>query len=149
MSALGPLTLVWPEKMMSLPDLTTGPITGSVFLNLTTVGWTQSCVITGGINFGTTTQNCIVVGPARLTFQPAIAEELISKLSPGKPIRLRTVGGECDQKGSVEYGRDLQSRRFPIAEHHNSTSTIPEPKHPITIREEGSMIDLTVAPSAR
>src|SRR5215467_9645109 len=73
--------------MMSLSDLTTGPITVFVFLNLTTVGWTQSCVITGGINLGTTTQNCIVVGPARLTFQPALAEELISKLSPGKVRR--------------------------------------------------------------
>jgi len=134
---------------MSLSDLTTGPITVFVFLNLTTVGWTQSCVITGGINLGTTTQNCIVVGPARLTFQPAIAEELISKLSPGKPIRLRTVGRDSDQKVADEYGRYLQSRGFPIAEHHITTYTIPEPKHPITIREEGSMIDLTVAPSAR
>ena len=66
--------------MMSLSDLTTGPITVFVFLNLTTVGWTQSCVITGGIDLGTITQNCILVGPARLTFQPAIAEELIQQV---------------------------------------------------------------------
>jgi hypothetical protein len=26
---------------------------------------------------------------------------------------------------------------------------VTDPKHPITIRDEGSMIDLTVAPSAR
>jgi hypothetical protein len=135
--------------MMSLSDLTTGPITVFVFLNLTTVGWTQPCVITGGIDLGTTTQNCIVVGPARLTFQPAIAEELISKLSPGKPIRLRTVGRDSDQRVADEYGRYLQSRGFQIAEHHITTYTIPEPKHPITIRDEGAMIDLTVAPSAR
>jgi hypothetical protein len=135
--------------MISLSDLTTGPITVFVFLNLTTVGWTQSCVITGGIDLGTITQNCIVVGPARLTFQPAIAEELISKLSPGKPIRLRTVGRDSDQKVADEYGRYLQSRGFQIVEHHITTYTIPEPKHPITIRDEGSMIDLTVAPSAR
>jgi hypothetical protein len=135
--------------MMSLSDLTTGPITVFVFLNLTTVGWTQSCVITGGIDLGTITQNCIVVGPARLTFQPAIAEELISKLSPGKPIRLRTVGRDSDQKIADEYGRYLQSHGFQIAEHHITTYTIPEPKHPITIRDEGAMIDLTVAPSAR
>jgi hypothetical protein len=98
---------------------------------------------------GTTTQNCIVVGPARLTFQPAIAEELISKLSPGKPIRLRTVGRDSDQKVADEYGRYLQSRGFQIAEHHITTYAVPDPKHPITIRDEGSMIDLTVAPSAR
>jgi hypothetical protein len=90
--------------MMSLSDLATGLITVFVFLNLTTVGWTQSCVITGGIDLGTTTQNCIVVGPARLTFQPAIAEELISKLSPGKPIRLRTVGRDSDQRLLMNMG---------------------------------------------
>jgi hypothetical protein len=135
--------------MMSLSDLATGLTTVFVFLNLTTVGWTQSCVITGGIDLGTTTQNCIVVGPARLTFQPAIAEELISKLSPGKPIRLRTVGRDSDQKVADEYGRNLQSRGFQIAEHHITTYVVPDPKHPITIRDEGSMIDLTVAPSAR
>jgi hypothetical protein len=136
--------------MMSLSDLTTGPITVFVFLNLTTVGWTQSCIITGGINLGTTTQNCIVVGPARLTFQTAIAEELISKLSPGKPIRLHTIGRDSDQKVADEYGRYLQSRGFKIAEHHIATYAIaPEPKYPITIRDEGSMIDLTIAPSAR
>ena len=88
-------------------------------------------------------------GMARAAFQPAIAEELISKLSPGKPIRLRTVGRDSDQKVADEYGRYLQSRGFQIAEHHITTYAIPEPKHPITIRDEGSMIDLTVAPSTR
>ena len=135
--------------MMSLSDFTTGPITVFVFLNLTTVGWTQSCVITGGIDLGTITQNCIVLGPARLTFQTAIAEKLISKLSPGKPIRLRTVGRDSDQNVADEYGRYLQNRGFQIAEHHITTYAMaPEPKHPITIRDEGSMIDLTIAPSA-
>ena len=135
---------------MSLSDFTTGPITVFVFLNLTTVGWTQSCVITGGIDLGTITQNCIVLGPARLTFQTAIAEKLISKLSPGKPIRLRTVGRDSDQKVADEYGRYLQNRGFQIAEHHITTYAMaPEPKHPITIRDEGEMIDLTIAPSLR
>jgi hypothetical protein len=34
-------------------------------------------------------------------------------------------------------------------DHHITIYAIPEPKPTITIRDEGSMIDLTVAPSAR
>jgi hypothetical protein len=49
----------------------------------------------------------------------------------------------------MSMGDIYQSRGFQIAEHHITTYAIPEPKHPITIRDEGSMIDLTVAPSAR
>jgi hypothetical protein len=32
----------------------------AIFANLTSLGWAQSCTITGGTNFGTITQNCVI-----------------------------------------------------------------------------------------
>lgn len=44
--------------------------------------WAQNCMITGSTNYGTIIQNCTVVGPTKLTFEPAIAAELLSRLPP-------------------------------------------------------------------
>jgi hypothetical protein len=59
--------------------------------------------------------NTIVVGPTRLTFDSAIGEDLISKIPPGKPITLQSIGSSSDQAVADQYQRFLQSRGFNIA----------------------------------
>lgn len=104
----------------------------------------------GTTNYGTINQNCIV-GPAHanLTFDPAIAEELASKLPPSKPIQSLSVGHERDHNIADQYLLFLQNRGFQIARHDRTGTMIPEPEHPITIYDVGDHVNIVIAPSMR
>ena len=107
----------------------------------------QNCVILGGMNYGTITQNCTVVGRMKLAFETAIAEELASKIPPGKPVRLMSVGSGSDQQVASQYQQFLQSRGFAI-ERMTIGMMAPPPDHPISIQVTDPATIVTIAPSA-
>jgi hypothetical protein len=120
----------------------------AAWLALASPAAAQNCVITGGTNYGTITQNCIVTGRIKLTFQLAIADELVHRLPPGKPIRALTVGNERDQNIAVDYLRYLQKAGFQITERNTTGAVLPVPEHPITIFDNGSFVNLLISPSS-
>lgn len=114
-----------------------------------TPSWAQNCVITGSTNYGTIIQNCTVVGPTKLTFEPTIAAELLSKLPPGNPVQLVSVGSANDHSVADQYGDFLQSRGFKILKRDRIGMLSPPPDHPITIITTEPNIIIMIDPSAR
>jgi hypothetical protein len=105
-----------------------------------------NCVITGGTNNGTIIQICTI--PGKLTFQSAIAEELVGKLSPGKPVTLMAVGSPSDWAVGTEYASFIQGRGFNV-NLNRIGAQIPPPDHPITINDSPNMTFVTIFPAAR
>ena len=119
-------------------------LAGSVILACSTLASAQNCVVIGTTNFGMINQNC---GPSKLTFQPAIAEELVSKIPPGKLVRLMSVGSNSDQGVANQYQQFLVGRGFNI-ERSIIGMMAPPPDHPITVNDVGNAVIVTIAPSA-
>jgi hypothetical protein len=119
-----------------------------MLLALASPCWAQNCVISGTTNYGTINQNCIIVGAARLVFDPAIAEELAKKLPVGKPLHVTTIGRQADQDIAVQYLEYLKDHGFQIAERNLDVMAVPEPEHPITYADSGLFVQLIIAPSA-
>jgi hypothetical protein len=113
----------------------------------TTSSWAQNCVISGGVNNGTITQNCTVIGRTKLAFESPVAEELASKLPAGKPVRLMSVGSGSDQRVAGQYQQFLQSRGFSV-ERTIIGMLAPPPDHPISIQVTDPATILVIAPSA-
>lgn len=102
----------------------------------------------GSTVYGTVEQHCIVMGPTKLTFQPAIAEELVSKLPPGKPIDLIGVGSQRDLAVAGQYAKYLKDKGFDVS---MSTTGMyaPPPDYKITIGDpKAPRITVLIAPSA-
>jgi len=92
--------------------------------------------------------NTINVGPIRLAFDPAIGEELASKIPTGKPITLQSIGSQSDQTVADQYQKFLQSRGFNIARRNTIGMMAPPPDHKISILDTGPTVVITIAPSA-
>jgi hypothetical protein len=96
-------------------------------------------------NFRTIHQNC---GNAKLTFQPAIAEDLASKIRPGKIVRLVSSGSYSNQVVADEYERFLVGRGFRVERSINEM--MPRASDfPIIVNDMGSDVIVVIAPSAR
>jgi hypothetical protein len=108
----------------------------------------QNCVISGGTNYGSITQNCTIVGPTKLAFQQAIADELVSKLPPGKTVLVEAIGSPNDQAVGRQYAGFIQSRGFKV-ELALTGSQSPPPDHPITIQSGPDRTFVTIFPAAR
>jgi hypothetical protein len=119
-----------------------------MLLALSSQCWAQNCVITGTTNYGTINQNCIIVGPAKLGFDPAIAAELAKKLPAGKPLHVTTIGRQADQDIAVQYLEYLKDHGFQIAERNLDVMALPQPEHPITYADAGAFVQLIIAPDA-
>ena len=92
--------------------------------------------------------NTINVGSIRLAFDPAIGEELASKIPTGKPITLQSIGSQSDQTVADQYQKFLQSRGFNIARRNTIGMMAPPPDHKISILDTGPTVVITIAPSA-
>ena len=110
------------------PGMTNGPSINT---------WNQS----GGTN-------TINIGPTKLTFQPAIANELVSKLPRGKPVSLVSVGSSADQLVANEYQVFLQSQGFTVVRSVIGMMA-PPPDHKIAIGDvNAAQVTVIIAPSA-
>jgi hypothetical protein len=107
----------------------------------------QNCVISGGINNGSITQNCLFNGPQRLTFQPAIADELIRRLPAGKPIAVEGVGSQVDWAIAGQYAQYLKDKGFNV-EFGLTGILSPPPSSKINIQPAGDGFRIIIAPSA-
>jgi hypothetical protein len=114
---------------------------------LTASGWSQPCVIASGV--GALDKTCIAVGPGRLTFEPAIAEELIQKLPRGKSLFILSVGPEDDQAVATQYQEFLENRGFRIFNRTQTEQLASPPNHQITIQDARGHVAVTIAPGAR
>jgi hypothetical protein len=121
----------------------------AVWLVSVTTGWAQNCVISGSTNYGSITQNCIVVGPTRLTFQTAIAEELVRRLPKEKPVVIRSVGSDRDQTIASQYQQFLVDHGYTIKARAGIGVLAPPPDYPITIDDRADSIFVTIDPSVR
>jgi hypothetical protein len=102
----------------------------------------------GIITQGQIGNNTINVGPTKLTFDQAIAEELVSKLPTGKPVRLRGVGSQNDQAVVSQYQQFLQDRGFQVARDVIGMLS-PAPDHKITLGDpNAAQMVVVIAPSA-
>lgn len=120
----------------------------AVLLASSSAARAQNCVITGGINNGSITQNCTVVSPAKLTFEPAIAEELANKLPPGKPVHVEGVGSQSDRAVAAQYAKFLQDKRLSVTFSSTVMLLSPQPEHKISIVNPAAPTVLVViAPS--
>lgn len=108
---------------------------------------TQNCVITGGINNGSIVQNCIILGPQRLTFQTDIADEIITRLPKGKPIYFASVGSDRNQQIAYQYFQYLEANGIHFAGGTRIGVIVPPPDYPINIRDRGDNIQLLIDPS--
>jgi hypothetical protein len=92
--------------------------------------------------------NTINVGPVRLVFDLAIAEELVAKLPAGKPISLQSVGSSADQAVADQYEQFLQSRGFQTQRVRIGVMG-PPPDHKITLGDPNApQMVVLIAPSA-
>jgi hypothetical protein len=92
--------------------------------------------------------NTINVGPTKLIFDQAIAEELATKLPLGKPIRLHGVGSQNDQDVVSQYQQFLQGRGFQIERGRIGVMSSP-PAHKITLGDpNAAQMVVIMAPSA-
>jgi hypothetical protein len=92
--------------------------------------------------------NTINLGPVRLAFDQAIAEELVSKLPPGKPVRLRGVGSQNDQAVVSQYQQFLQDRGFQVVRDIIGMIA-PPPDHKIMLGDpNAAQMVVIIAPSA-
>jgi hypothetical protein len=123
-------------------------VTAAVWIASASTCLAQNCVVSGGTNYGSIEQHCTVVGPTKLVFEPAIAEELVRKIPPGRPIRLMSVGSAGDQAVATQYQQFLQSHGFQI-ERTTIGMMAPPPDHPISIQDGGNLVTVLIAPSAR
>jgi hypothetical protein len=119
----------------------------AVLLASASAAWAQNCVITGGINNGTITQNCTVIGRTKLTFQAAIAEELASKIPPGKLVQLSSIGSASDQEVANQYQQFLLGKGFTV-QRTTIGMTSPPPDHPVFIQVTDAVTVVMIAPSA-
>ena len=92
--------------------------------------------------------NTINIGPTKLIFDQTIAEELASKLPPGKTIRLRGVGSQNDQAVVSQYEQFLQRRGFQIVRDMIGQIS-PPPDHKIMLGDpNAAQMVVIMAPSA-
>jgi hypothetical protein len=92
--------------------------------------------------------NTINVGPSRLPFDPAIGEQLISKLPAGKTILIESVGSVSDQKVADQYQQFLESRGFTV-ERVRFGMTVPPPDRKIMLGDRNApKMAVIIAPSA-
>lgn len=102
----------------------------------------------GIITQGQTGNNTINVAPPRLAFDPAIGDELISKLPVGKTIVLQSVGGNADQEVANQYQQYLLSKGFQV-ERMIIGMMAPPPDHKITIGDPNAQkMVVIIAPNA-
>lgn len=106
----------------------------------------QNCVISGGTNYGKIEQHCIIA-PSRLAFDPAIAQELIGRLAPGKKVDLKTIGSASDQAVASQYQEAIQRAGFQL-ERTAIGMMAPPPDHPITVIDSPAVVTVLIAPSA-
>ena len=93
-------------------------------------------------------QNTINIGPQKLTFNQGIADEVLSRIPPGKPIMMQSVGSNADQAVADEYQRFLQGKGF-VVQRARIGMMAPPPDHKITLGDpsQAQMI-IIIAPSA-
>lgn len=101
----------------------------------------------GIVTQGQIGNNTINVGPARLTFQTRIAEDLARMLPVGKPIVIHSVVSGRDQQIANEYRQFLQGSGFEIKGHAAFGVKSPPPDYAITIDDRGDTVFLTIDPS--
>lgn len=107
----------------------------------------QNCVIAGGVNNGSIIQNCIILGPQRLTFRTDIADEIIKRLPPGKTIYFASVGSERNQQIADQYFQYLETHGVHFAGGTRIGVLAPPPDYPINIRDRGDNIQILIDPS--
>jgi hypothetical protein len=104
-----------------------------------------------GPSINTTNQsggtNVINVGPTRLVFNPAIGEELASKLPSGKPVIVQGVGSASDLAVAAQYAEFLKGKGFDVAFGRIGMMS-PPPDHKITLGDNGKQAIVIIAPSA-
>ena len=76
--------------------------------------------------------NTINLGPTRLPFDPAIGDQLVSKLPSGKTILLKSVGSGADQAIADQYQQYLQSKGFQV-QRTAMGMLVPPPDHKISL----------------
>jgi hypothetical protein len=102
-----------------------------------------------GPSINTTNQsggnNTINVGPTRLLFDPAIADQLVGKLPSDKPISALIVGSDQDQQTGVQYLEYLQAHGFKIVQVDRTYSVMPLPEHYFTVfnRPEETRLEIS------
>jgi hypothetical protein len=86
--------------------------------------------------------------PPKFAFDPAIADDILKKLPPGKPIRLRSIGPDSDQAIASQYLEYLKARGVRVPFRDMIGVMFPSPTKKISISEDGAETVLTIAPSA-
>jgi hypothetical protein len=83
-----------------------------------------------------------------LTFQLSIADELVRRLPTGKAVLVRSVGSDRDQAVADQYRQFLKAKGFQMGPGTRIGVMVPLPDYPITIRDAGDTVVVTIAPSA-
>jgi hypothetical protein len=88
-------------------------------------------------------------GPQRLDFNPAMGDQLASKLPASKSIEVMAVGSRADWNIADEYAEYLKAKGFDVS-FLRSSEIVPPPDHKIIIRDDPttSPIIVIIAPSA-
>ena len=111
----------------------------------------QSPIINNAPSINTFNQsggnNTISVAPTRLPFDPAIGDQLASKLPSGKPIELMGVGSQSDWAVAGQYAQFLKSKGFDVTLSLIGMM-VPPPDHRISIGDpNAARITVIIAPS--
>jgi hypothetical protein len=92
--------------------------------------------------------NTINVGPSRLPFDPAIGEQIISKLPAGKTIVIQSVGSASDQKVADQYQQFLESRGFTVQRARIGMMAPPPDRQIVLGNPDAPKMAVIIAPSA-
>lgn len=98
----------------------------------------------GIVTQGQIGNNTINVAPARLTFQPAVADDLIRKLPAGKPVVIHSVGSDQNQQIATQYHQYLLKHGIQVKSRVGFGVKAPPPDYPITIDDRGDTVFLTI-----
>lgn len=136
--------VVAPETIRRLSATEGGaPVTkkddGKTVINQNVTSHNQS----GGI-----TAHTVNVGPQRLTFDSAIAAELLRHMPKGKPVLAESAGSSADHAVAAQYLKFLEANGFTIKNWNRSGMILPPPAKKIVIQVLPDQTVLIIAPSA-
>lgn len=131
----------------------------AVVICLTVIGWlikaSGQATLNGPVNNGPSINtfnqsggnNTINVGHSRLTFDAAIAEDLMRRLPIAKPIVIQSVGPPRDQLIADQYERFLTEHGATLKGRARFGAKSPSPDHPIEIDERPDAVFVVIDPS--
>jgi hypothetical protein len=136
-------------------------VCGFVIMLVAVVGWwlapfpkadAPSPIVNNAPSINTLNQsggnNTINVGPNRLTFNPATADQLIGKLPPGKTIDVVAVGSAADWEVASQYADYLKTKGFEVTLSRMGM-LVPPPDQKIRIGDVSDpRVGVIIAPSA-